>query len=66
MREERDHALKLPATVVFAAESAALPEAAGYAPIRYEEDGPVGFLHFEFYNGALSTAQCEALRATYK
>ena len=65
VREEKQGALKLPATHVFAAESAALPEAEGYAPIRYEEDGPVGFLHFAFYNGAMSTAQCEALRAAY-
>lgn len=32
VREERDEALKLPATHVFAAESVALPVAAGYAP----------------------------------
>jgi putative two-component system hydrogenase maturation factor HypX/HoxX len=30
---------------------------------RYEESGGVGFLHFEFYNGAMSTAQCRRLRA---
>jgi putative two-component system hydrogenase maturation factor HypX/HoxX len=66
VREERDKALKLPAAHVFAAESAALPTAAGCAPIRYEEDGPVGFLHFAFYNGAMSTGQCEALRQAYR
>jgi putative two-component system hydrogenase maturation factor HypX/HoxX len=65
VREEHDGALKLPATHVFAVESAALPYAKGYAPISYEEDGRVGFLHFAFYNGAMSTAQCEALRAAY-
>ena len=65
VREDRDRALKLPATHVFAAESATLPEAPGYQPIRYEEDGPVGLLHFAFYNGAMSTDQCEALRAAY-
>jgi putative two-component system protein, hydrogenase maturation factor HypX/HoxX len=65
VREEREQALKLPATHVFAKESAALPVASGYAPIRYEEEGPVGFLHFAFYNGAMSTAQCAALRAAY-
>lgn len=65
VREERERALKLPATHVFAAESASLPTVAGYAQIRYEEDGPVGFLHFAFYNGAMSTDQCKALRAAY-
>ncbi len=33
--------------------------------IRYEERGAIGYLHFDFYNGALSTAQCERLRAAY-
>lgn len=65
VREEDKQTLKLPATHVFATESAALPAAEGYAPIHYVEDGPVGFLHFTFYNGAMSTAQCEALRAAY-
>jgi putative two-component system protein, hydrogenase maturation factor HypX/HoxX len=65
VREEHDKALKLPATYVFPGQSAALPEATGYAPIRYEEEGPVGFLHFAFYNGAMDTAQCRSLRAAY-
>ncbi len=43
-----------------------LPEsAADVADIRYEESGPVGYLHFDFYNGALSTAQCDRLRSAY-
>jgi putative two-component system protein, hydrogenase maturation factor HypX/HoxX len=33
--------------------------------IRYEECGAVGYLYFDFYNGALSTGQCERLRAAY-
>ncbi len=66
MREEHDRALKLPATHVFCQQSAVLPDAAGYAPIRYEEAGPLGFLHFAFYNGAMGTAQCESLRVAYE
>lgn len=58
-------ALKLPAQTVFAAESAALPVADGYTPIRYCERGAVGVLEFDFYNGAMSTAQCQALRDAY-
>ncbi|MDP2824249.1 MAG: enoyl-CoA hydratase-related protein [Sulfuritalea sp.] len=64
---------KLPATQAFAAESATLPEAvldgwwraegATWQDIAWEESGGVGFLHFEFYNGAMSTSQCERLRA---
>jgi len=63
VREETGMALKLPAAQVFARESADLPQADGCSPIRYEEHGPVGLLHFAFYNGAMGTAQCEALRA---
>ncbi len=33
--------------------------------LRYEERGAVGYLHFDFYNGALSTALCTRLRAAY-
>jgi len=33
------------------------------SPIRYHEDGAVGYLYFDFYNGAMSTRQCRALQA---
>ena len=33
--------------------------------IRYEESDGVGFLHFPFYNGAMGTAHCAALRVAY-
>ena len=65
VREERQTALKLPAASVFAEESASLPIATGYEPIRYEEEGSVGLLHFALYNGAMSTSQCNTLRAAY-
>jgi putative two-component system hydrogenase maturation factor HypX/HoxX len=34
--------------------------------IWYEEDGAVGYLHFDFYNGAMSTSQCERLRRAFE
>ncbi|MBC7983586.1 MAG: hydrogenase maturation protein, partial [Candidatus Obscuribacterales bacterium] len=34
----------------------------GCNEIRYREVGEIGYLHFDFYNGAMSTAQCERLR----
>ena len=40
-------------------------EDSGGGELRYEEHGAVGYLHFDFYNGALSTSQCERLRAAY-
>lgn len=32
-------------------------------PIGYREDGAVGYLRFAFYNGAMSTSDCERLAA---
>ncbi len=68
-------AFKRPAVLALGAAVEVLPciedDAAetGEAPrcrdIRYEERGAVAYLHFDFYNGALSTQQCERLRAAY-
>lgn len=62
---------KLPATRVLADEVQGLPEViggadTGYREIWYEEFGEVGFLHFPFYNGAMSTQHCERLRLAYR
>ncbi|MDP2880103.1 MAG: hydrogenase maturation protein [Azonexus sp.] len=68
--------IKLPATLAcpMAAELPELPLAGGYwkspAPtwqdIAYEEAGGVGFLSFEFYNGAMSTGQCQRLTEAFQ
>jgi len=73
---KRADGFKLPATVAFAAEAATVPEApvddwwaadhATWQDIRYEESGAVGFLHFEFYNGAMGTRQCRRLQAAFE
>ena len=70
---KRAGSIKLPATLAFEAESAALPGLplegwwraahATWQDIAYEEDGAVGTLHFAFYNGAMSTRQCQRLQA---
>jgi putative two-component system protein, hydrogenase maturation factor HypX/HoxX len=36
-----------------------------YRDIAYAEQGGVGYLRFDFYNGAMSTEQCERLRDAY-
>jgi putative two-component system protein, hydrogenase maturation factor HypX/HoxX len=41
-------------------------KAATWREIVYEERGEIGVLHFPFYNGAMSTAQCERLAAAYR
>jgi putative two-component system hydrogenase maturation factor HypX/HoxX len=73
---DEERPFKLPAAMVLGDRLAGVPEiaapdAAADAPdtwreIRYEEYGAVGVLHFPFYNGAMSTAQCERLTAAYR
>ena len=75
-RRTEPEALKLPVALAFPADVSPLPEApltwdapddhATFREIRYEEEGAVGYLHFPFYNGAMSTAQCGRLLATYR
>jgi putative two-component system hydrogenase maturation factor HypX/HoxX len=69
---EGEAPLKLPAAAVLGDRLAGVPdwpaaleagpEAGGFRELRYFERGPVGFLEFDFLNGAMSTAQCERLR----
>jgi putative two-component system hydrogenase maturation factor HypX/HoxX len=44
---------------------APIPEGETWREIVYEEDAGVGYLHFDFYNGAMSTEQCRRLREAY-
>ncbi|MGY4447668.1 putative two-component system hydrogenase maturation factor HypX/HoxX [Bradyrhizobium sp. i1.3.1] len=68
VRQLAPKSLKLPTAKLFAAEAAHLPHrpGCGYAPIRYREHGEVGELAFSFYNGAMATADCEALLEAYR
>ena len=42
-----------------------LPADHTYREIAYEEHAAVGYLHFDFYNGAMSTEQSRRLREAY-
>jgi putative two-component system hydrogenase maturation factor HypX/HoxX len=71
----RPGGIKLPATLA-CPEAAGLPElplagwwkspGATWQDISYEEFADVGFLGFEFYNGAMSTARCRRLTAAFQ
>jgi putative two-component system hydrogenase maturation factor HypX/HoxX len=63
---KRSGGIKLPVAVAFPelAEQTVLAQDDG--AIRYEERGVVGILHFDFYNGAMGSADCERLRAAYE
>ena len=77
-RREGETSFKLPATralelsrvavdapEVPIAVDAALPAEHTFREIAYEEHGEVGYLHFDFYNGAMSIEQCRRLRDAY-
>jgi putative two-component system protein, hydrogenase maturation factor HypX/HoxX len=44
---------------------ASIPAGHTYREIAYEEKEGVGYLHFDFYDGAMSTDQCRRLREAY-
>jgi putative two-component system hydrogenase maturation factor HypX/HoxX len=74
-KTEGEHTFKLPATLALGEHLADIPEAPldPFSPcsgetwrdIWFAQKNGVGYLHFDFYNGAMSTAQCERLRAAY-
>jgi putative two-component system protein, hydrogenase maturation factor HypX/HoxX len=45
---------------------APIPDGHTYREISYTEHAGVGYLHFDFYNGAMSTDQCRRLLEAYR
>ncbi len=78
LREKRgaEPSLKLPAAAVLGERLHGVPEVEtalqvhergeGYREIAYRERDGVGYLHFDFYNGAMSSAQCRDLQQAYQ
>ncbi|MDD5300751.1 MAG: hydrogenase maturation protein [Gallionella sp.] len=74
-KTEGELALKLPATMALGEHPGDVPEAPldpfapcsdeTYRDIWFEQKNNVGYLHFAFYNGAMSSAQCTRLREAY-
>lgn len=65
LRAAEPGAVKLPAARLLAETADTLPTQAGHHDLWYDEKGGVGFLHFPFHNGAMSTEQCQSLRAAF-
>lgn len=66
-----EYLFKLPATQLLLDEVRGLAEIeadqdTGYREIWYHQADGVGYLHFPFYNGAMSTSQCQALRKAFR
>lgn len=74
-KQDAEPALKLAATTALQNHLTDVPEipddpfaktgAGTYRDIGFEQKNDVGYLHFDFYNGAMDTAQCERLRDVY-
>ena len=74
-RANEQSGLKLPATLALEGHLGDVPEVPldpftpcsgeTYRDIWFEQKNNVGYLHFAFYNGAMSTEQCERLREAY-
>ncbi len=75
-RPDLADSIKLPAALAFAADFAALPEwplafdaaesGDAWRDIGYTVQDGVGYLRFDFYNGAMSTTQCRRLIAALR
>lgn len=73
---ERPPAIKLPAAKVLGKYLDGVPElpidtlhmddGTTFKEIWYEEKNEVGYLHFDFHNGAMSTGQCRRLMEAYQ
>ena len=71
--DDAEHPFKRPAALVLPELAATLPDAPvaldaqsslpTWRELAYTEEAGVGVLHFAFYNGAMSTAQCRRLAA---
>ena len=74
-RKSDQPTFKLPAAQAIPEAAAGVPEAAlptlppreasTWQDIAYEEEGGVGFLHFDFHNGAMSAVDCLRLRDAF-
>ena len=70
-RLRSEHKFKLPATHALAdllpdLREIPIDHEGGYREISYREEGDIGYLRFDFYNGAMSTGQCERLLEAYE
>lgn len=74
LKMNKDGAIKLPATIILEEKIKNIPndnrspfdkkEGETFQEIRYEEDDEIGYVYFDFYNGAMDTDQCLRLKKT--
>ena len=72
---QKSRKLKLPAAMLLEEKLGGVPESSEdflapaklstFREIWYEESNSVGYLHFDFHNGAMDTEQCKRLKEAY-
>jgi putative two-component system hydrogenase maturation factor HypX/HoxX len=76
LKKKEDGSIKLPATIALGDKANDIPVSEinifednlcekTFREIKYEEAKGIGYLHFDFYNGAMSTTQCNRLREAF-
>jgi putative two-component system protein, hydrogenase maturation factor HypX/HoxX len=76
LKKNKEGSIKLPAAIVLGDKTKIISESAlnifeddnntkTFREIKYEEANEVGYLHFDFYNGAMSTEQCSRLQQAF-
>ncbi|CAN5279575.1 hydrogenase maturation protein [soil metagenome] len=76
LKKNQERAIKLPAAIALGAKANNIKHAIlnifedtysikTFREIKYEEANDVGYLHFDFYNGAMSTEQCNRLQKVF-
>lgn len=76
LKEEKDESIKLPSVIALGDHGKNIPvspidifqdngSAKIFREIKYEESNGVGYLYFDFYNGAMSTGQCRRLQNAF-
>ncbi len=76
LKGNQEGSIKLPATLALGDEEKNIPELPInifeenevdkiFGEIKYEEANGVGYIYFDFYNGAMSTEQCNRLRNVF-
>ncbi len=71
LKKNKEGSIKLPAAVALGDKEKDIPElpvnifennfSKAFSEIRYEQANNVGYLYFDFYNGAMDTSQCRRL-----
>lgn len=76
LKKNQEGSIKLPAAIALGDEAKTIPlseldifekaiEAKTFSEISYKEANNVGYLYFDFYNGAMSTEQCYNLQQAF-